>query len=124
MKFIKWVMEVRPLRLLVDCMAACACIMVSHFGSPQPLSSTLQGDHLRTQPKHPHPQALGASVLYAAFEAAGYFGVSKDYGNLTQLRSCLVRHFVVVDDCRNRRKIQTGTGKVKGSARVDLRSLM
>lgn len=30
MKFMRWVMEVRPLRLLVDCMAAYARRDVSH----------------------------------------------------------------------------------------------
>ena len=122
MKFIRCVMEVRPLRLLVDCMAACAYIVVSHFRSPHRPSS--KGDHLRTQQKRPHPQALGAAGLCVAFEAADCSGVSKDYGNLSQRRSCLVRHFAVADDCRNRRKSQTGTGKVKASERVDLRSLM
>ena len=40
MKFIRCVIEVRPLRLLVDCMAACACIMVSLLGSAHQSSST------------------------------------------------------------------------------------
>ena len=90
------------------------------FGKRPPIE--LHGDHLRTQQKHPHPQVLGASGLCVAFEAAGCFGEWKDYGNLTRHRSCLVHHFVVVDDCRSRRKKQTGTGKVKASERVDLRS--
>lgn len=73
MKFIRCVIEVRPFRLLVDCMAAFTCSIISHLGNYQ-WSDSMDG-HLRTQQKHPHPRALGVFDVCVAFEAADCYEV-------------------------------------------------
>ena len=70
MKFIKWVIEVRPFRLLVDCMAAY---------STQNISYDLCGFCVRNlifcsriQQQHPHPQAGAAFGLCAVSSETDY----------------------------------------------------
>lgn len=64
-------MEVRPFRLLVDCMAAYPGGKVSH--THQIHKDVAIASCLRTQQQHPHPQALAAVDPYSASEVIECF---------------------------------------------------
>ena len=69
MKFIRCVIDVRPLRLLADCMAVCPITYVSHFVGLNQCEKL----YSRLQQQHPHPRALVDAGPCAVSEATGCF---------------------------------------------------
>ena len=118
MKFIKCVIDVRPLRLLEDCMAAYQWKTVSQLCGY--LAPKLQWRYVRIQQKHPHPQALVAFGPCVASGKTEYFEeLMGSRERWIPRQSYPILQCVFADDRRKQWRGPIETVRVKASVTVD-----